>query len=196
MTKYDGKLEQARMAIAEAWTRTIMRPILASGMIDQFVKLAGLDDGHDTEWLLDALASERQCEKCEGDGKIDCTADGCDRGYIGDEYCPRCADGRVDCPIEECEDGQIQLGEILEFWIVEERAERRLREAGETMIDADDIGLGSAIWCRRTSGQGIAGDGVIMNCAEAFAIDCPWMLENVNAEHVAYWTANREGSKS
>lgn len=194
MAQYDAKLEQARMAIADAWVTKIMRPILASGMIEKFRTMAAMDDGHDMEWLLDVLCTEQACAKCDGEGKIDCPkCDGEGRLY-GDRdiECPDCTgDHSVECPVEGCDDGRVELGEILEFWIVEDRAERRLKEAGETMIDATSIGLGNAIWCRRCSGQAISLDGVVMDCAEAFALDCPWVLDPVHADHVAYWTAHR-----
>lgn len=197
MSTYDGKLEQARMAIAEEWTRTIMRPILATGMVSNLVTLAGLDDGHDMEWILDVVQSEKPCEKCDGEGKIDCpkcdgTGHDDDPDYDDVVACEGCkGSSTIECDADGCDDGQIQIGEIYEYWIVSERAERRLRDAGETMIDPSDIGLGQAIWCRRCTGQAISGDSVIMNCAEAFAIDCPWALADVDADHVAYWTAQR-----
>lgn len=193
MTQYDAKLEQARMAIADEWVRTIMRPILASGMIDNVTRLAALDDGHDMEWILGALASETQCAKCEGYGKIDCPKCDGTGEYPAGKACNGDCDGdcQVDCPADDCDDGQIQLGEIFEYWIVDERAGRRLEEAGETMIAADDIGIGSPIWCRRTTGQGIGMDWVVMCCAESSAFDCPRLLADVNADHVAYWRAKR-----
>lgn len=149
---YDKEKEQQRQALTERWVREIMQPICCSELIDTLGTLMVESGGLD--WLEDALISDRECEECDGEGELESAGVNCD--------CPEC-DG----------EGRVELGEIYKYWLISDRAEHRLREAGETLISRDDIGIGRAIWCRRTTGQGIACDCVVQDCAEAFAVDCP-----------------------
>ena len=83
---YDTADSSARMAISEQWVQTMMSPICCSYLISNMQRLASLDDGHDMEWLLDALTTERECERCEGTGEIDTEidTDDCDHCVEGD----------------------------------------------------------------------------------------------------------------
>lgn len=177
--------------ITDLWVRDIMRPILASSLIDTLLRAATALDSDPADLGLDWLADEcdewQKCDRCGGEGTID-------RGDIVD--CPHCIDGDANyrdprgkyvecqkcgehaCP--ECDgEGKVHAP-IYEYWIIEDRAAARID--GSDLIAASDIGIGNHVWKRRCTGQAISLDCDIRSAALAFANDCGWWVEQHAAE--------------